>query len=67
MPVVTHCKEFKVPCAPDEESCQVCVLRIRAAEREEVRARVEARRRVLLQKVTGTDNPREGRSQPHYP
>jgi hypothetical protein len=46
--VVIRCKQFKVACAPDEESCEECVLRIRAAEREEERARVEARRRALL-------------------
>jgi uncharacterized protein with PIN domain len=48
MAVVMQCKQFKVACAPDEESCEECVLRLRAAEREESRARVEARRRVLL-------------------
>jgi hypothetical protein len=45
---VIRCKEFKVPCVPDEKSCEECVLRLRAVEREEERARVEARRRVLL-------------------
>jgi hypothetical protein len=45
---VIRCEEFKVACAPDEGSCEECVLRLRAAEREETRARVEARRRVLL-------------------
>jgi len=52
MPVI-RCKEFKVACAPDEDSCEVCVLRIRAVEREEERARVEARRRVLLGRADG--------------
>jgi hypothetical protein len=46
--VVIRCEEFRVACAPDGGSCAVCVLRLRAAEREEARARVEARRRVLL-------------------
>jgi hypothetical protein len=45
MAVVIRCEEFKVPCAPDEESCEVCVLRLRALEREAARAGVEARRR----------------------
>jgi hypothetical protein len=45
---VIRCEEFKVACAPDDGSCEECVLRLRAAEREEARARVEARRRVLL-------------------
>jgi uncharacterized protein with PIN domain len=48
MAVVIRCKQFKVACAPDEESCDVCVLRIRALEREAVRERIEARRQVLL-------------------
>jgi hypothetical protein len=56
MPLFIRCKEFKVPCAPDEESCAVCVLRLRAAEREEARERIEARRRVLLGRVDGTDS-----------
>jgi len=52
---VIRCEEFKVACAPNEESCAVCVLRIRAAEREEARARVEASRRVLLGRADGRD------------
>jgi len=47
---VIRCEEFKVACAPDEESCAVCVLRLRAAERE------EARRQVLLGRAEGTDS-----------
>ena len=42
---VIRCEEFKVPCAPTEDSCAVCMLRSRAAEREAKRVRVEARRR----------------------
>jgi uncharacterized protein with PIN domain len=57
---VIRCKEFKVSCAPDEESCEECVLRIRAVEREETRARVEARRRVLLAATTETDGIADG-------
>jgi hypothetical protein len=45
---VIRCKEFKVACAPDEESCAVCVLRARALEREAERERIEVRRRALL-------------------
>jgi hypothetical protein len=45
---VIRCEEFKVACAPDGGSCAVCVLRLRAAEREEARGQVEARRQVLL-------------------
>jgi len=48
---VIRCEEFKVAGAPDEESCAVCVLRLRAAEREEARARVEARRRGRTQVI----------------
>jgi len=53
---VIRCEEFKVACAPDEESCAVCVLRLRAAERAAERARVEARRQVLLGRAEGTDS-----------
>ena len=36
--VVNRCQQSNVPCAPDEdESCEECVLRLRAIEREEVR------------------------------
>jgi hypothetical protein len=56
MAVVIRCKQFKVACAPDEESCAVCVLRLRAAERDAERERIEARRRALLGRVDGTDS-----------
>jgi uncharacterized protein with PIN domain len=53
--MVIRCKQFEVACAPGEDSCEECALRIRAVEREEERARVEARRRVLLGRVAGAD------------
>jgi hypothetical protein len=54
MAVVIRCEEFKVACAPNAASCEECVLRAWALEREAKRARVEARRRVLLGKADGT-------------
>jgi hypothetical protein len=62
MAVTIRCKQFKVPCAPDEDSCEECVLRIRAVEREEERARAEARRRVLLGRVEDGSGNRASRN-----
>ncbi|MEJ2327104.1 MAG: hypothetical protein P8Y27_01560 [Chromatiaceae bacterium] len=61
------CARFHVPCDRTDTSCEECVIRTRAREREAKRERVEARRRVLLGKVAPTDGVREGRSQTHYP
>jgi hypothetical protein len=42
--MVIRCKQFEVACAPGEDSCEECALRILAVEREETPAVFAARR-----------------------
>jgi hypothetical protein len=49
------CAHFHVPCDRTDTSCEECVIRTWAREREAKRERVEARRRVLLGRAAGTE------------
>ncbi len=48
---VIHCERSKVQCDPTEGSCEECVIRTWAIEREAARARVEVQRRARVEEV----------------
>jgi hypothetical protein len=49
---VIHCEYFKVRCDSTGVSCEQCVVRTWAIERDAARARIEARRRARVEEGT---------------
>jgi hypothetical protein len=54
MAPVNRCGEFRVACAPGDESCEECVLRTLTPAREAGRERIEAQRRARAESVKGS-------------